>query len=509
MRDDLLDVFFRTTQDYAIIVMDHDAVVRRWNPGAERLFGWSADEIIGTTGHRIFVEPDRRVGMPEVEIRTAAEHGRAEDERWHQRKDGTRFWASGLLVALREKGDLRGYVKVVRDFTERRRLDEAVREAQKLESVGVLAAGVAHDFNNVLTAIIGNLSLARAAPLSASLHDVDTLLEEAERAARRAGDLVKQLLNYAGKGRREIRPVDIARVVGDAVSIVRASVSPKIHIELDAPPSLWIHADTGQIQQLMLNLILNAAEAIGEAEGRVDIRLRVREIGEAELRSRYLGFPLPPRPYTELVVRDTGQGMDSRTLRQIFDPFFTTKFLGRGLGLAAALGVVRSHGGGIAVESEPGRGTTFTVVLPAEQNLDALHTVSEALAESARGEGLVLVVDDEAGIRSLVQRSLESLGYTVLVAEHGGQALEVVDRSRDAIRLVVLDLAMPVMDGPDTAAALQRRRSDLPIIAMSGLADQDVLKSLEGVRIAGFVPKPFAPEQLAQAVALALRKAPT
>jgi CheY-like chemotaxis protein len=303
--------------------------------------------------------------------------------------------------------------------------------------------------------------------------------------------------------------VDIARVVGDAVSIVRASVSPKIHIELDAPPSLWIHADTGQTQQLMLNLILNAAEAIGEAEGRVDIRLRVREIGEAELRSRYLGFPLPPRPYTELVVRDTGQGMDSRTLRQIFDPFFTTKFLGRGLGLAAALGVVRSHGGGIAVESEPGRGTTFTVVLPAEQNLDALHTVSEALAESARGEGLVLVVDDEAGIRSLVQRSLESLGYTVLVAEHGGQALEVVDRSRDAIRLVVLDLAMPVMDGPDTAAALQRRRSDLPIIAMSGLADQDVLKSLEGVRIAGFVPKPFAPEQLAQAVALALRKAPT
>ena len=507
--EDLLELFFRTTEDYALIVLDQDAVVVRWNPGAERLFGWSAEEIVGTPGHKIFVEPDLRAGMPYVELRTAAEQGRAEDERWHQRKDGSRFWASGLLIALREEAGLRGYVKVVRDFTERRRLDEAVREAQKLESVGVLAAGVAHDFNNVLTTILGNLSFARSAPPTSNVQEVGGLLAEAERAARRAEDLVKQLLQYAGKGRREMRRVDLSRVLSDAVAILRASFPPTIRIELDAPPGVWVEADPGQVQQLVLNLVLNAAEAIGDAEGRVDIGLRVREIPEEERRGRYAGFPLTARPYTEITVRDTGEGMDPRTLSQIFDPFFTTKFLGRGLGLAAALGIVRSHGGGVAVESAPGRGAMFSVVLPAEQEGAGPKTVMEAMADAARGEGLVLVVDDEAAIRSLVQRSLERLGYIVLTAEHGRQALELAERSSDPITLVLLDLAMPVLDGASTAAALQERRPELPIVIMSGLADQDALQGLEGVRIAGFVPKPFAPDQVAQAVTRALRKAPT
>jgi two-component system, cell cycle sensor histidine kinase and response regulator CckA len=213
MADDLLDLFFRSTRDYAVIVLDADAVVTRWNPGAERIFGWTADEVVGTPGHKIFVEPDLRAGIPDVELRTAKEQGRAEDERWHRRKDGSRFWASGLMVALRDNGTIRGFTKVVRDFTERRRLDEAVRESQRLESVGVLAAGVAHDFNNVLTAILGNLTLARSAPPGSAIQEIDGLLAEAERASRRAGELVKQLLNYAGKGRREVRPVYVTRVV--------------------------------------------------------------------------------------------------------------------------------------------------------------------------------------------------------------------------------------------------------------------------------------------------------
>ncbi|HEX2249299.1 MAG TPA: response regulator [Gemmatimonadales bacterium] len=505
MADDLLDLFLSTTEDYGIIILDPDGRVSRWSRGAERLFGYQSHEVEGTFADQIFVPPDREAGVHEVELQMARERGRSEDERWHVRKDGSRFWASGVMVALRQNGNLRGFAKVVRDFTERRRLEEAVRQTQKLESVGVLAAGVAHDFNNVLTAILGNVSLVRRR-LAATTRDgeSDELLAAAERACNRAADLVRQLLNYAGKGRREIRKVDVCQVTHDALAIVRASVSKKITVRADIPDDCpAIEADVTQLQQLLLNLVLNGAEAIGDHRGEVAVRVRVRDVSDAELAERYAGFSLPPRKYTEIEVRDTGSGMDEKTLQQIFDPFFTTKFMGRGLGLAAALGIVRSHGGGIAVESAPGRGSTFTVLLPAEQLTETPLTVADAVTESARGEGLVLVVEDEVAIRSLVQHSLEELGYTVLTAEHGEQALELFDRSTDQIVLVLLDLVMPVLDGGETARALHARRPDVPILIMSGIGDHVTLRDLGDVRIAGFVPKPFAPDQLAQAVALA------
>ena len=511
MSDNLLDLFLSANEDYGIILLDADGRVRRWSRGAERLFGFQAAEVEGSLAHEIFVPPDRKAGVPEVELQMAADLGRAEDERWHLRKDGTRFWASGVMIALRENGTLQGYAKVVRDFTERRKLEEAVRRTQKLESVGVLAAGVAHDFNNVLTAILGNVSLVRRR-LAAVAQDrqIDELLAAAERASNRAAELVKQLLNYAGKGRREMQPVDICQVTKDALAIVKASVPRKIRIVRDVPERCpMIQADVGQLQQLVLNLVLNGAEAIGENEGEVSVRVRIRDVPESELTAMYAGFSLPSRPYTEIVVRDTGVGMDEQTLQRIFDPFYTTKFMGRGLGLAAALGIVRSHGGGITVDSAPGKGTTFTVLVPAEAGGedDSPFTVSESITESARGDGLVLVVDDEVAIRSLIQHTLEDLGYTVLNAENGAQALELFERVSKDIKLVLLDLVMPVLDGAETAVALHSRKPDLPILVMSGIADDDALRRFGNVRIAGFVPKPFAPEQLAQAVAVARRGA--
>jgi len=505
MADDLLDLFLSTTEDYAIIMLDPDGRVSRWSRGAERLFGYSAEEVEGTPAHKIFVPPDRLAGVPEVELQQAAERGRAEDERWHLRKDGSRFWASGIMISLRDGGKLRGFAKVVRDFTERRRLDEAVRHTQKLESVGVLAAGVAHDFNNVLTAVLGNISLVRRR-LNRITPDqqADELLLAAERAANRAADLVRQLLNYAGKGRREIKPVDICQVVSDALAIVHASVSRKITIRSDVPEDCpKIPADVGQLQQLVLNLVLNGAEAIGENRGEVSVRVRVRDVEKAELTDRYPAYSLASQQYTELIVSDTGSGMDEETLQKIFDPFFTTKFMGRGLGLAAALGVVRSHGGGIAVKSAPGKGTTFTVLLPAEEGPEGPLTVSDSITETARGTGLVLVVDDEVGIRTMLQASLEELGYTVITAENGAQGLELFTRSPGEFEMVVLDVVMPVMDGPEAARAIQSQAPELPILVMSGLGDQDALRNFNPVRIAGFVPKPFAPDQLAQAVAVA------
>ena len=509
MSDDLLDLFVSTTEDYGIILLGPDGRVSRWSRGAERLFGYAPHEVEGTYAHQLFVPPDRQAGVPEVELQVATEQGRAEDERWHMRKDGSRFWASGVMISLWDNSTLRGYAKVVRDFTERRRLDEAVKQTQKLESVGVLAAGVAHDFNNVLTAILGNVSLVRRRLAALNVDgQLEEMLESAERAGNRAADLVKQLLNYAGKGRREIKPVDICHVTKDALAIVQASVSRKITIRSDVPDDCpTIPADVGQLQQLVLNLVLNGAEAIGDNHGEVRVRVRIRNVPEPELTGLYSSFSLTSRDYTEIEVSDTGIGMDQHTLQQIFDPFFTTKFMGRGLGLAAALGIVRSHGGGIAVRSEPGKGTTFTVLLPAEQEVrDTPLTLADSITESARGEGLVLVVDDEVGIRSLIQHSLEELGYTVLTAEHGAQALELFDRSNEEIILVLLDLIMPVLDGAETAAALQERNSEVPILVMSGIGDDDVLRGFGDIRIAGFVPKPFAPDQLAQAVAVARQR---
>jgi PAS domain S-box-containing protein len=502
-----MDLFLSSTEDYGIILLDPDGVVSRWSRGAEQLFGYSATEAEGLPAHRIFVPPDQHAGVPEVELQQAAATGRAEDERWHLRKDGSRFWASGVMISLRENGTLRGFAKVVRDLTERRRLDEAVRQTQKLESVGVLAAGIAHDFNNVLTAIIGNVSLVRRRLEKEKVDSgVDEMLGGAQRAANRAADLVRQLLNYAGKGRRQIKPVDICQVVGDALAIVQASVSRKITIRPDVPEDCTlIPADVGQLQQLVLNLVLNGAEAIGEQKGEVSVRVRIRDVAEAELAERFTGFGLPAHRYTELVVSDTGSGMDPETLEKIFDPFFTTKFLGRGLGLAAALGVVRSHGGGIAVQSAPGKGTTFTVLLPAEEEGEEGPplTVSDSITETAKGHGLVLVIDDEVGIRSLIQAALEDLGYTVLTAENGAQGVDLFDRSSDEISMVLLDVVMPAMDGPETAVEIQSRNPDVPILVMSGLGDHDALHRFGQVRIAGFVPKPFAPDQLAQAVAVA------
>ncbi len=505
MSDHLLDLFLRSTEDYAIILFDPDGRVQRWSRGAEKLFGFTAQDLEGTLAHEIFVPPDRQAGVPEVELQVAREQGRAEDERWHLRKDGTRFWASGVMISLREDGRIVGYAKVVRDFTERRQLEEAVRQTQRLESVGVLAAGVAHDFNNVLTAILGNVAMVRRRLDGKAGPEVQEMLVAAERAGNRAAHLVKQLLNYAGKGRREIQPVDISQVAKDALAIVQASVSRKITLRSDIPQeSRMIQADVGQVQQLLLNLVLNGAEAIGDREGEVFVRMRVRDVSEAELNRTFPAFSLTPRQYTEILVSDTGSGMDEKTLQQIFDPFFTTKFLGRGLGLAAALGIVRAHGGGIAVQSAPGKGSTFSVLLPAEQDHpEAPMTVADSLTESARGEGLVLVVDDEVGIRSLLQHALEELGYTVLTAEHGGQAVELFERSTEEIILVLIDVVMPVLDGAETASRIRELDSEVPILITSGIGDDDALRRFEDVRISGFIPKPFSPDQLAQAIAVA------
>jgi signal transduction histidine kinase/CheY-like chemotaxis protein len=398
---------------------------------------------------------------------------------------------------------------VVADITERKRAESAVRHAQKLESIGVLAGGIAHDFNNLLTGIMGNASLAGRVLSPGSAARAAPLLNDVVRAAQRAADLTSQLLAYAGKGRFFIRKVELGTLAGEISSLLRSSIPRKVELRLTVDPATpAVEADASQLQQLVMNLVLNGAEAIGDESGSVTVNVYEMEVGAADATARFGAFALVPGRYAALEVTDTGCGMDDATLAQIFDPFFTTKFTGRGLGLAAALGIVRGHHGGIAVRSAPGQGTTFTVVFPGANADDAAAAPPAANGGDAGGEGLVLVVDDEDVVRRTARLTLDEFGYAVLTAADGAEAVEVFRKYGKRIGLVVLDLTMPVMGGEETITHLRAIDPGIPVLVMSGYGEAETMRRFDGTPADGFLQKPFGAPQLAAAVRAMLGRRP-
>jgi two-component system cell cycle sensor histidine kinase/response regulator CckA len=642
MNLDLYRLLFETTVDYAVFHLSLDGTVETWNPGAARIFGYEGSEIIGRHGSVLFTPEDNLQGAPEHEVRFASSSGRAEDSRWHVRKDGSRFWANGVMVGLRDDtGTLIGLAKIIRDDTERKRseellqyqlnladaiatnaaegmiltdsdgratfanptaeamfgwrqdeivgellheklhsrhpdgtwypsedcphlkvlatgetirtnedffvhkdgrlipiscsvapiksdstiagavmvvrdltqqkLDEAVvreneealQQAQKLESIGVLAGGIAHDFNNLLTGIMGNAGLARRAITAGRTEQAAALLRDVLSASERAADLTRQLLAYAGKGRFVILPVDLCKLVSEVSTLIRASISKKITLVIDVPEDCpLVEADRTQLQQLVMNLVINGGEAIGDEAGTLTVRVRTEHFTERRERPRAEGFPIVTGDYVRIDVTDTGQGMDPETRGRIFEPFFTTKFLGRGLGLSAALGIVRGHRGAISVRSEPGRGTTFTVLLPVPRDHRRLHRTSghTGVERDLQGAGTILVADDEEGVRSLVASVLEDAGYTVELAEDGAQAVERLRALGDSVRLILLDFTMPILGGAEAATELRRIQPEIPIVAMSGYGDIEVMQRFSEPGVDDFLAKPFTPDQLAAKV---------
>lgn len=340
----------------AIAFLDLEGRVRFWNPAAERLFGWKEDEVLGRLSP-VIPEDQAEQFRQQLEAFRRGERLAGLEAR-RRRKDGSiidvGLWSAPLRDA---SGATRASLVIAVDLTERKRIEEQLRETQKLESIGLLAGGVAHDFNNLLTGILGNISLALdQIPPGDPIRE---LLAGSLRSSERAAELVRQLLAYAGKGRFVIEPVDISAVVREVAPLLRTSVPKQVRFELQLANQLPpVDGDHAQIQQIVMNLAANAGEAIGDRPGTVLIRTGARDVdGETE--------GLPPGRYVCLEVRDNGSGMDEATLAQIFDPFFTTKFTGRGLGLAAVSGIVRAHHGAIRVTSEPGKGSTFDVLLPA------------------------------------------------------------------------------------------------------------------------------------------------
>jgi PAS domain S-box-containing protein len=490
----------------AILALDRAGFVRLWNPAATRLFGWTAEEVLGRTlptvpeGLREEFDRQREQALLGTEV------VRLETRRLH--RDGTPIDVALFLAPLHgPDGEVTGHITLVEDIRarkqaeeERRRLEVQMQQAQRLESLGVLAGGIAHDFNNLLMAVMGNAGLAMMDVPPGPAYE---RIEQIQVAAERAADLTNQLLAYAGRASVQVEPVDVSVLVREMATLLEVSIPKKVALRLDLDDRLpAIEGDRAQLRQVVMNLITNAAEAVDGAEGTIALRTAVEELGAAALARAVGGADLEPGRYVCVTVEDTGSGMDEDTLAHIFEPFFTTKFAGRGLGLAAVLGIVRAHGGGILVDAAPGCGTTFRVLFPASDRA-AEPAAAPRAGEMARRLS-VLVVDDEPSVRGVARAMLERLGHTVVVAEHGEEALALVRGGADP-DLVLLDMTMPVMDGRETLRALREVRPGLPVLLSSGYAEADLAG--DGERWTGFVQKPYTPSALAEAIEAALEAA--
>jgi signal transduction histidine kinase/ABC-type amino acid transport substrate-binding protein/ActR/RegA family two-component response regulator len=387
----------------------------------------------------------------------------------------------------------------------RRELEQQMQHAQKLESLGVLAGGIAHDFNNLLTAMLGHLNVAQVklTPGSQAMPHLESL----ERLIHRAADLTQQMLAYSGRGRFVVRAYDLNQVVQEVTHLLGVSIPKKIALRFDLAEGLpLVEADAAQIQQVIMNLVTNAADAIGDREGIIRIITGTMALDRGYLDQVYQGQDLSPGTFVSLEVSDNGCGMTPEVQHRIFDPFFTTKVTGRGLGLSATMGILKGHHAGVRIYSEPGRGTTFKLLFPTSEARRVVETLQVA-APALMQEATVLLVDDEEMIRESAAAALESLGLTVVMASDGLEAVELVQRTDLKVDLVLMDLTMPRMDGKEAFLALRRLRPNLPVVLSSGYSEQELAETFADRGLAGFLQKPYTLKRLEQMVLALLAKA--
>ncbi|MBN2723225.1 MAG: PAS domain S-box protein, partial [Deltaproteobacteria bacterium] len=399
-----------------------------------------------------------------------------------------------------DEGKLSGFFGVFNDITEKekhfkniQKLEVKIRETQRMESLGVLAGGIAHDFNNLLVGILGNagLALLELSPTNPARNSV----RQIERAAIKSADLCKQMLAYSGKGRFLLHTVNISTLIDEMTHLLEASLQKNIILKYDCVENLpSVEADIGQMQQVIMNLVINAGEAIENRSGVVTISTGTIHCDRAYLSETKIPEDISDGEYVYIEVSDTGTGIEPEIREKIFDPFFTTKFTGRGLGLAAVMGIVRGHGGALKIYSEVGSGTTIKVLLPVSEKTEPASLQLDI--NTFEGSGTILVIDDEEWVRKVAIRTLERAGYKTFGARDGIEGLEIYKEHQSDISAVLLDMAMPHMNGREVFQELRRINPEVTVVLSSGYNERDTVNRFAGKGLAGFIQKPYHPAEL-------------
>jgi two-component system cell cycle sensor histidine kinase/response regulator CckA len=486
-----------SARDYAIFFMDGDGAIRTWPAPAETMFGYTASEILGSSYRKLLAEMKSEVEAV-ADLTIASGHGRYEDTIQMARKGGNPFWAEYVICPIyNPNGDVHGFSNVIRDISERkkaqellRQKEEALQQALKMDAIGRLAGGVAHDFNNLITGIIG---------LSQDVHDelpeTDVKredLKEIIRASNRAAALTRQLLAFARRDALSPQQINLNETISDIYRMLRRSVGTGIEVKLElAAEPCFLVADPGHMEQILLNLVLNARDAIS-SKGLITIRTKCVSTEPAD------------HKFVRLEVEDTGKGIDKETRRHLFEPFFTTKPKGQGtgLGLATVYGIVKQNHGQISVDSALGKGSCFAIQFPFNASMPILPApgpLESVGPRQSRGETILLVDDDEI-VRKSVERTLRKTGYRVIEAAEGKNALEIFRSDHASIDLLLSDVVMPRMNGVELAESVRRIRPNIKVLFMSGYADEILNQSTLISGDYAFIEKSFAPEALLQKI---------
>jgi two-component system, cell cycle sensor histidine kinase and response regulator CckA len=485
----------------AIVVRGLDEKILFWNKGAERLYGWTPEEAVGRTARELDLLSELNEAAFEEGRNAVYAKGEWSGEFRQRDKHGEVIAVESRWTLVRsDSGEPRSILVINTDITERRKIEAQLLRAQRMESIGTLAGGIAHDLNNILSPILMSIQMLQ---MKTEDEGAQQWLQILQSNAERGADMVRQVLSFARGVEGERVAVQPKHLIKDVIGILRDTLPKSISIRFDVPSDLWVvSADATQVHQVLMNLCVNARDAMPQG-GELAIRAENVRLDDSYAR---MHLEAKPGRYVQVTVSDTGVGIPAEVVSRIFEPFYTTKEVGKGtgLGLSTALTIVRSHGGFINVYSEPNRGTQFAVYLPATQTPADEQRRGRPDLPAGHGE-LILVVDDEDSILQITKGTLETFGYRVLTASDGTEAVGVYAQNRREVAAVITDMMMPFMDGPATIRALQKMNPNVKIIAASGLAANDKAAEAASVGVQMFLPKPYTAEKLLKALDELLR----